>query len=107
MAAADRITLGEGNTPLLRSARVGPSLHLDRLYFKLENCNPSGSYKDRFSAAEMGRVLRLGARSCVATSSGNTGSSLAAYCARYGLKCLIVVNESAPTGKLEQMQAHH
>ena len=57
MAAADRITLGEGNTPLLRSARVGPSLHLDRLYFKLENCNPSGSYKDRFSAAEMGREL--------------------------------------------------
>jgi len=42
----------------------------------------------------------------VATSSGNTGSSLAAYGARYGVKCIIVVNEEAPGGKLAQMQAH-
>src|ERR1700722_5895093 len=38
-----------GDTPLIRSARIGPSLALPRLYFKLENCNPSGSYKDRFA----------------------------------------------------------
>jgi threonine synthase len=99
-------TLGEGNTPLVASARIGPRLGAGRLFFKLENCNPSGSYKDRFVAAEVSQLLQQGARACVATSSGNTGSSLASYGARYGLLCLILVNEDAPAGKLAQMQAH-
>jgi threonine synthase len=47
-----------------------------------------------------------GIRSCLATSSGNTGSALAAYCARYKIQCVIIVNEHAPAGKLAQMQAH-
>jgi threonine synthase len=94
------ITMGEGNTPLI------PSSHAATLFFKLESCNPSGSYKDRFIAAELADVLARGSRSCVATSSGNTGSSLAAYCARYGLPCLILVNQDAPEGKLAQMRAH-
>jgi threonine synthase len=106
IAAIDRVTLGEGETPLLQSARIGPSLGLPALYFKLENCNPSGSYKDRFCAAEMERILRLGARTCVATSSGNTGASLAAYCARYGVQCTIAVGQAVPEGKLAQMRAH-
>ncbi|MEO8131429.1 MAG: PLP-dependent lyase/thiolase, partial [Bryobacteraceae bacterium] len=94
------VTMGEGNTPLAASAHSGS------LYFKLESCNPSGSYKDRFIAPELADVLAKGSRSCVATSSGNTGSSLAAYCARYGLPCLILVNQDAPEGKLAQMRAH-
>ena len=98
--------LGEGNTPLVESVRIGPSMGLARLLFKLEITNPTGSYKDRFVAAEMRRILRSGARACLATSSGNTGSSLAAYCARSGVACAIVVNERAPAGKLAQMQAH-
>ncbi len=100
------VTLGEGNTPLVESVQIGPSLGLRRLLFKLESCNPTGSYKDRFVAEEVARLLKVGARACVATSSGNTGSSLAAYCTRYGIKCAIVVNTSAPAGKLMQMQAH-
>ncbi|MFZ0635260.1 MAG: pyridoxal-phosphate dependent enzyme [Candidatus Acidiferrales bacterium] len=98
--------LGEGNTPLIRSEWIGRSLGLANLFFKLENCNPSGSYKDRFVAAEVSQLLRMGAKGCLATSSGNAGSSLASYCARYGIPCSIVVNENAPAGKLEQMQAH-
>ncbi|MBM3774648.1 MAG: pyridoxal-phosphate dependent enzyme [Acidobacteria bacterium] len=98
--------LGEGNTPLVESVRIGPALGVRRLLFKLEQTNPSGSYKDRFIAAEICRLLRLEARACVATSSGNTGSALAAYCARYGVECAIVVNPDAPAGKLAQMQAH-
>jgi threonine synthase len=93
--------MGEGNTPLVPSTQVAPGLA-----FKLENCNPSGSYKDRFIAAEVSRVRASGARACVATSSGNTGSSLAACCARYGLRCAILVDRQAPSGKLAQMQAH-
>ena len=94
------ITMGEGNTPFI------PSSHTQALFFKLESCNPSGSYKDRFIAAELVDVLARGLRSCVATSSGNTGSSLAAYCARYGIPCVILVNQDAPEGKLAQMRAH-
>ncbi len=94
------VTLGEGRTPLVESSRE------PRLYFKLESANPSGSYKDRFVAGELQRVLDGGGRACVATSSGNTGSALAAACARCDVACTIVVNEAAPEGKLRQMQAH-
>lgn len=94
------VSMGEGRTPLIASGRTAG------LYFKLETTNPSGSYKDRFIAAELSRVLLQGRRVCVATSSGNTGSSLAAYCARYDVACAILVNADAPAGKLLQMQAH-
>ncbi len=99
-------TLGEGSTPLVRSRRIGPERGAEGLWFKLESSNPSGSYKDRFVAAEVTALLERGTRACVATSSGNTGAALAAYGARYGLRCLILVNHDAPSGKLTQMQAH-
>jgi threonine synthase len=94
--------MGEGRTPLIDSARIAPST----LFFKLETTNPTGSYKDRFIAREVAHAIARGQRVCVATSSGNTGSSLAAYCARFGLKCIVAVNANAPAGKLMQMQAH-
>jgi threonine synthase len=100
------VTLGEGNTPLVRSVRIGRRAGLHSLFFKLESCNPSGSYKDRFIAAQVGEMRANGVRACLATSSGNTGSSLAAYCARYAIRCTVIVNENAPSGKLAQMQAH-
>src|SRR5579862_6156284 len=100
------VSMGEGHTPLVQSVRIGPKLGLDRLFFKLENTNPSGSYKDRFAAAEVAHVLALGAKGCLAASSGNTGSALAAYCARYSLPCVIIVGTMTPAGKLAQMQAH-
>ena len=99
-------SLGEGNTPLVPSTHIGPSLGLSRLFFKLETCNPTGSYKDRFIAAEMSRLLERGVKACVATSSGNTGASLASYCARYQIACAIVVSRETPEGKLAQMRAH-
>ena len=46
-----RVTLGEGNTPLVRSRSIGPSVGLDNLWLKLEAGNPAGSFKDRFGAA--------------------------------------------------------
>lgn len=98
--------MGEGNTPRIPSVRASKTLGLRSLWFQLESCNPTGSYKDRFIAAEMRRMLAAGVRSCLATSSGNTGSSLAAYCARYGIACSVVVNAAAPAGKIAQMRAH-
>lgn len=99
-------SMGEGKTPLVSSHRLGPRVGLHNLYFKLESCNPSGSYKDRFVAAEMQSLLPRGVRGCIGTSSGNTGASLAAYSARCGLTCVIVANDRVPAGKLQQMRAH-
>ena len=94
--------LGSGTTPLVEAVRTAPP---GQLSFKLESLNPTGSYKDRFAVAQVREMLARGVRSCVATSSGNTGAALATYCRRAGLECMIVVNEDAPAGKLQQMSA--
>lgn len=104
--AANRITLGEGDTPLVPSRRIGPQAGLTNLYFKLEGTNPSGSFKDRFAAAAISHMLQTGSRECIATSSGNTGAALAAYAAAAGLKCRVAIAEAAPLGKLSQMLAY-
>ncbi len=104
--APARVTLGEGDTPLVRSRRLGPSLGANRLFLKLESGNPTGSYKDRFAAAAVSDMLAQGRTRCIATSSGNTGSALAAYCAAAGIACEIAVVETAPPEKLKQMMAY-
>lgn len=101
-----RVTLGEGDTPLVRSRRLGASFGLKNLFFKLESCNPSGSYKDRFAACAISHMLQAGKTRCVATTSGNTGAALAAYTAAAGISCHIAVLETAPIGKLQQMMAY-
>ena len=101
-----QVTLGEGGTPLLHSRRIGPSAGLERLFFKVELANPTGSYKDRFASLAVSDMLANGRTRCVATSSGNTGAALAAYCAVAGITCEIAVVETAPESKLRQMLAH-
>lgn len=101
-----RVTLGEGNTPLIRSRHIGPMLGLADLYFKLEITNPTGSYKDRFAAAALSFLLESGARQCFATSSGNTGAALAAYSAAVGIPCFLAIVDGAPEGKLNQMEVY-
>jgi threonine synthase len=101
-----RISLGEGNTPLVRSRSVGPRAGLQNLYFKLEMTNPTGSYKDRFAAVAISDMVARNKRVCVATSSGNTGASLAGYCAAAGLRCLVIIVDAAPVEKLKQMLAY-
>lgn len=101
-----RVSLGEGDTPLVRSEKIGPRAGLANLYFKLELANPTGSFKDRFGAAAISHMLANRKTVCIATSSGNTGSSLAACCAKAGIPCKIAVVETAPEGKLKQMRAY-
>jgi len=98
-----RITLGEGQTPLVRSRSIGPNAGLKNLWFKLDFVSPTASYKDRFAAATVSHMVAAGKTRCIATSSGNTGASLAAYCAAAGIQCLIAIVEGAPLGKLQQM----
>ncbi len=102
----ERLTMGEGHTPLISARNIGKKYGMENLYFKLETTNPSGSYKDRFAAAAVSHLLHIGAEVCLATSSGNTGSALAAYCARAGLPCFVIVVDGTPPAKLEQMQIY-
>lgn len=81
-------------------------LGLKNLYFKLEMLNPSGSYKDRFAASAVSHLLQGGLRFCLATSSGNTGAALAAYCAAAGMKCYLAIVDGAPVGKVQQMRVY-
>jgi threonine synthase len=104
--AAARLTLGEGDTPVVESVAIGPRAGIGRLLFKLESCNPSGSYKDRFAVVAVSAMRAAGQRRCLATSSGNTGAALAAACARAGIRLDIALVETAPAGKVLQMAAH-
>ena len=95
----------ETYTPLVDSANLGAHFGL-RIFFKLEMCNPTGSYKDRFVAVLMQDFLECRVKACIATSSGNTGAALAAYSARHGITCSVFVNEFVPDGKLQQMRGY-
>ncbi|MCA9099147.1 MAG: pyridoxal-phosphate dependent enzyme, partial [Planctomycetaceae bacterium] len=86
-----QLTLGEGDTALIRSRRIGPSVGLPNLFFKLEHGNASGSYKDRFAFSAISHMVARGQKKCIATSSGNTGAALAAYCAAAGIECRIAL----------------
>ena len=101
-----RISLGEGDTPLIQSRSIGPAAGLPHLFFKLESNNPTGSYKDRFAAAAISDMIARGRTRCVATSSGNTGAALAAYSAATNIRCQIAIVETAPEEKLRQMLAY-
>ena len=98
-------TLGEGNTALVPSLRLGSALGLKQLWFKLESQNPTGSFKDRFASLAVSLMREEGRTKMLATSSGNTGSALAAYAARFGLDLELYVLENAPEEKLLQCLA--
>ena len=90
------LTLGEGDTPLVRSARLYRELGCEELYFKLEACNPTGSFKDRGMVVAVAKALEAGARAVMCASTGNTSASAAAYAAHSGLECIVVL----PGGKI-------
>jgi threonine synthase len=100
------LTLGEGNTPLLRAARIGEILDLPELYFKMEGANPTGSYKDRIAAVGIARLRELGKQAWAATSSGNAGAAIAAYGARANLDGHLFTLEKASRAKIAQILAY-
>ena len=105
--ATPRIDLGEGDTPLVRSRRIGPSLGIDELYFKLEMCNPTGSFKDRGMVVAVARAIEAGARAVLCASTGNTGASAAAYAAHCGLDSYVFLPKiGIAPGKLAQSIAY-
>ena len=96
-------TLGEGDTPLVKSESIAEEVGCDELYFKLESCNPTGSFKDRGMVVAVAKALEEGGDTIVCASTGNTSASAAAYGARCGLSTVIVVpNKYVARGKLAQ-----
>ena len=106
-AGTPRVTLGEGSTPLVRSARIGPSLGLEQLLFKYEGLNPSGSFKDRGMVLATAKALEAKATTLLCASTGNTSASAAAYAAHCGLRAVVVVPAGGiAAGKLAQALAY-
>ena len=99
----DPVSLGEGNTPVVRLANIGRMLGMERLYAKLEFLNPTGSFKDRGSGVMVSALRSAGIRSAAEDSSGNAGASVAAYCAKAGIEATIYAPASAPPMKLQQI----
>jgi threonine synthase len=102
---AHRITLGEGGTPLLEAPRLARQLGVRRLRLKCEGANPTGTVKDRSSATAVAAALQFGFATTSVVSSGNAGSSIAAYSARAGLRALVFAYERASAPKLLHMAA--
>jgi len=94
--ATPLITLGEGDTPLVKSRVLEKELGCGELYFKLEGCNPTGSFKDRGMVVAVAKAVENGSQSIICASTGNTSASAAAYGARFGLKTIVII----PKGKI-------
>jgi threonine synthase len=93
------ISLNEGNTPLIPATRLAETLAPKaglKLFLKYEGLNPTGSFKDRGMTAAITQAVRENARTVICASTGNTAASAAAYAARAGLRCLVLV----PEGKI-------
>ena len=85
-SSLNRITLGEGYTPLLEAKKLGDELDLHKLWIKDEGQNPTGSFKDRGLSLAISRAKELGVKKAAIPSAGNAGGSFAAYAARAGIE---------------------
>lgn len=93
--SAEPVTLFEGNTPLLPAPRLGARMGAN-LFLKYEGLNPTGSFKDRGMTTAMTQAVADGAKTVICASTGNTAASAAAYAARAGLQCAVLI----PEGKI-------
>lgn len=99
-AHAQTITLLEGNTPLIPMPRLGREFGCE-LFVKFEGLNPTGSFKDRGMTAAISEAAGRGAKTVICASTGNTAASAAAYAARAGLRCIVLIPEGkVAVGKL-------
>ena len=100
------VSLGEGATPLHKAERLAKTVGLKDLYLKDETRNPTSSYRDRAAAFLTSNAIDQGFGAMVCASNGNMGASLAAYSAKAGLICHVLVPKIVDVGKLAQMIAY-
>ncbi len=102
-----KISLGEGGTSLNRCIRLSRDLGLRNLFVKNEGENPTGSFKDRGMTIGVTKALEMGMRKVACASTGNTSASLAAYAARAGIECIVLIpSGKVAFGKLTQAIIH-
>jgi threonine synthase len=100
------ITLQEGNTPLLEAPRLSDAVARP-VYLKYDGANPTGSFKDRGMTLAVSKALESGARAIACASTGNTSAAAAAYAARAGIDCIVILPAgNVARGKLAQAVAH-
>ena len=100
------VSLMEGNTPLIPLLNISKQLGI-QLYGKYEGANPTGSFKDRGMVMAVAKAKEEGSEAIICASTGNTSASAAAYAARLGMKCIIVIPEGKIAhGKLAQAVAY-
>jgi len=105
--ATPLISLGEGDTPLVKSRRLGQEIGCEELYFKLEGCNPTGSFKDRGMVVAMAKALEQNSKAVMCASTGNTSASAAAYGAYCDLPAFVLIPKGeVAMGKLAQAMAY-
>ncbi len=90
------ITLHEGETPLIRATNLEKIMPNLEIYFKFEGANPTGSFKDRGMTMAVSHAKEEGSKAIICASTGNTSASAAAYGARAGMKCVVII----PDGKI-------
>jgi threonine synthase len=102
------ISLNEGNTPLIELKNLPRLVRKDvRIYCKFEGLNPTGSFKDRGMTMAVSKAVEDGSRALICASTGNTSASAAAYAARAGIACFVLIPESkVALGKLSQAMMH-
>ena len=102
-----RLTLGEGGTPLVRARSLERETGVPEIWLKVEGQNPTGSFKDRGMVVAVAKALEQGARMVLCASTGNTAASAAAYAARAGMSCTVILPAGqVAAGKLAQAIAH-
>ena len=102
------ISMGEGSTPLVRSRFIENEIGCGELYFKLEGCNPSGSFKDRGMVVAVAKAIEDGSAAIMCASTGNTSASAAAYGAYCGLTTIVLVpGGDVAAGKMAQALAYN
>jgi threonine synthase len=100
------VTLQEGNTPLLHADRLSERLEAD-IWLKYEGLNPSGSFKDRGMTMAITKAKANGAKTVICGSTGNTSAAAAAYAAKAGLDCVVLVPQGkVALGKLAQSMVY-
>lgn len=100
------ITLGEGNTPLIKCNRLSKEIGIKNLYIKDESRNPTWSFKDRHCCVAVAKGLEFDAKIVSVSSYGNMGASTAAYAARAGVPCVVFVPSFIPKNMLTWLQVY-
>lgn len=98
------ITLNEGNTPLIKADNLAKKIGLEaEIYLKFEGANPTGSFKDRGMTMAVSKAAEEGAGAIICASTGNTSAAAAAYGAKAGMRCFVLIPDGyIALGKLSQ-----